>query len=140
MQDTDHKIVPLKLVVAIALIDLDNRVLISKRPIHKHMAGYWEFPGGKVEKGETPEGALIREVEEELAIRIDKSCLSPLTFASHKYESFHLLMPLFVCSVWNGSPKPVEGQVLKWVNIRELRNFDMLPADSPLKAFLRDFL
>ena len=122
MQDTDHKIVPLKLVVAIALIDLDNRVLISKRPIHKHMAGYWEFPGGKVEKGESPEGALIREGEVELAIRIDKSCLSPLTFASHKYESFHLLMPLFVCRVWNGSPKPVEGQVLKWVNIRELRN------------------
>ncbi len=128
------------LVAAVALIDVDGRVLIAKRPEGKSMAGLWEFPGGKVDKGETPEAALIREIREELAIDITQSCLAPLTFASHNYEDFHLLMTLFVCRVWNGVPSPQEGQELKWVPPTRLSSYDMPAADVPLVALLQDFL
>jgi 8-oxo-dGTP diphosphatase len=127
-------------VVAVALIDKDGRVLIARRPSYKSMAGLWEFPGGKVEYGETPENALIRELNEELGIDTWQSCLAPLSFASHSYEEFHLLMPLFVCRKWVGTPKPIEGQVLKWVSKNDLRNYDMPPADIPLVAAIRDWL
>jgi 8-oxo-dGTP diphosphatase len=127
-------------VVAVALIDKDGRVLIAQRPSYKSMAGLWEFPGGKVEYGETPENALIRELNEELGIDTWQSCLAPLSFASHSYEEFHLLMPLFVCRKWIGTPKPIEGQVLKWVSKNDLRNYDMPPADIPLVAAIRDWL
>ena len=131
---------PLKLVVAAALVDPDNRVLITKRPIGKPMAGLWEFPGGKATEGELPEQAIIRELKEELNIDITASCLAPLTFASHSYEDFHLLMPLFACRIWQGELLAMEGQELKWVRPVGLREYPMPPADKPLIAMLRDCL
>ncbi|MAZ02847.1 MAG: 8-oxo-dGTP diphosphatase MutT [Sneathiella sp.] len=131
---------PTVLVAAVALVDDDNRVLIAQRPDGKSMAGLWEFPGGKVETGETPETALIRELKEELAIDVTEACLAPLTFASHTYEKFHLLMPLYVCRRWSGTPRPIEGQTLKWVRAPRLGDFAMPPADIPLIAMLRDLL
>tara|TARA_B110000238_G_C15852310_1_gene321579 strand:- start:41 stop:439 length:399 start_codon:yes stop_codon:yes gene_type:complete len=128
------------LVSAVALIDRDGRVLLAQRPEGKSMAGLWEFPGGKVEVGETPEAALIRELEEELEINTWKSCLAPLTFASHAYEDFHLLMPLFACRKWEGMPQPRENQTLKWVRKQELRSYDMPAADVPLIPILYDWL
>ena len=128
------------LVAAVALVDPDGRVLIGQRPEGKHMAGLWEFPGGKVEDGETPEAALIRELEEELGIDTWESCLAPLTFASHTYDDFHLLMPLFACRKWDGIPTPREGQRLKWAAKEELRNYPMPPADIPIVPILRDWL
>jgi len=128
------------LVSAVALIDIDGRVLLAQRPTHKPMAGLWEFPGGKIEPGETPEAALIRELHEELGIDTWQSCLAPLTFASHSYESFHLLMPLFACRKWQGQPQPREGQILKWVAARDLRDFPMPAADIPLIPILQDWL
>ena len=128
------------LVSAVALIDVDGRVLLAQRPAGKSMAGLWEFPGGKVEPGETPEIALIRELEEELGIHTWDSCLAPLTFASHTYQQFHLLMPLFACRKWEGVPMPRENQALKWVRANELRNYPMPPADIPLIPILRDWL
>ena len=130
----------LVLVSAVALIDRDGRVLLAQRPAGKEMAGLWEFPGGKVEPGETPEAALIRELHEELGIDTWQSCLAPLTFASHAYERFHLLMPLFACRKWEGIPRAREGQALKWVRVRDLRDHPMPPADIPLIAALRDLL
>lgn len=127
-------------VVACALVDADNRILIAQRPQGKSMAGLWEFPGGKIETGETPEAALIRELEEELDIKTKESCLAPLTFASHSYEAFHLLMPLYICRRFWGTPKPKEGQVLKWVRAKQLRDYDMPPADEPLISHLLDYL
>ncbi|MPY71297.1 MAG: NUDIX domain-containing protein [Alphaproteobacteria bacterium] len=131
---------PTMLVAAVALVDVDGRVLIARRPEGKPMAGLWEFPGGKVHDGETPEAALIRELVEELGIDTEESCLAPLTFASHTYETFHLLMPLYVCRVWQGTPRPREGQTLKWVRPMQLRDYPMPPADVPLVAMLRDLL
>ena len=131
---------PILLVAAVALVDVDGRVLIAKRPQGKAMAGLWEFPGGKVEQGELPEEALIRELREELGIDVVKSCLAPLAFASHSYEDFHLLMPLFVCRVWEGTVDAREGQELAWVKPMRLRDYPMPPADEPLTAILRDFL
>ncbi|WP_299349015.1 8-oxo-dGTP diphosphatase MutT [uncultured Shimia sp.] len=128
------------LVSAVALIDVDGRVLLAQRPEGKSMAGLWEFPGGKVEAGETPEAALIRELQEELGIDTWESCLAPLTFASHSYEEFHLLMPLFACRKWQGTPMSKENQTLKWVRPEQLRDFDMPPADIPLIPILRDWL
>ena len=130
----------LLLVAAVALIDADGRVLIAQRPEGKAMAGLWEFPGGKVEAGETPEAALIRELHEELGIDTHASCLAPLTFASHAYPDFHLLMPLFACRRWQGTARPREGQVLKWVRAKDLRAYPMPPADLPLIPILRDWL
>ncbi len=131
---------PLLLVSAVALIDNDGRVLISKRPIGKAMAGMWEFPGGKVEKNETPEGALIRELYEELSVDTVESCLAPFTFASYSYEHFHLVMPLYVCRKWKGDVRPTEGQKIRWVYPRSLKEYEMLPADKPLVAMIRDYL
>ncbi len=131
---------PILLVVAVALLDVDNRVLLSRRPEGKHMAGLWEFPGGKIHDGETPEAALIREMNEELAIDTAESCLAPLTFASHEYEKFHLLMPLYVCRKWKGIVTPTEGQELKWVRKQALADYPMPPADVPLISILRDWL
>jgi 8-oxo-dGTP diphosphatase len=128
------------LVSAVALIDKDGRVLIAQRPEGKSMAGLWEFPGGKIEEGETPEAALIRELHEELGIETWSSCLAPITFASHSYDEFHLLMPVFACRKWGGIPQPKEGQTLKWVFARDLTNYPMPPADIPLIAHLRDWL
>ena len=130
----------LKLVVAVALIDTDGRVLLARRPAGKEMAGLWEFPGGKVDEGESPEAALVRELREELGIDVSASCLAPLTFASHAYERFHLLMPLYVCRKWQGQLHPHEGQELKWVRVQNLGDYPMPPADVPLVAMLRDFL
>ena len=131
---------PILLVSACALLDRDNRILIAQRPEGKHMAGLWEFPGGKVEAGETPEESLIRELEEELGVKTWQSCLAPLTFASHAYPDFHLLMPLFVCRKWEGTPLSNEGQQLKWVRVENLRDYPMPPADEPLIPALRDLL
>ena len=128
------------LVSAVALIDVDGRILLAQRPDGKSMAGLWEFPGGKIEAGETPEVALIRELYEELGIETWESCLAPLTFASHSYESFHLLMPLFACRKWSGQMQPREGQTLKWVKSKDLRNYPMPPADIPLIPILRDWV
>jgi 8-oxo-dGTP diphosphatase len=128
------------LVVAAALIDKDGRILLAQRPPNKSMAGLWEFPGGKVEDGENPEDALIRELNEELGIDTWGSCLAPLSFASHSYEDFHLLMPLFACRKWIGTPMAMEGQVLKWVSKNDLKNYAMPPADIPLIAAIRDWL
>ncbi len=131
---------PRLLVAAAALVDIDGRVLLAQRPEGKSLAGLWEFPGGKVRDGETPEAALVRELNEELAIDITESCLAAFTFASYAYETFHLLMPLYLCRVWKGTPKPVEGQVLKWVRPLDMRGYPMPPADVPLVAMLRDWL
>ncbi len=128
------------LVSAVALIDVDGRVLLAQRPEGKSMAGLWEFPGGKVEQGETPEAALIRELQEELGIDTWASCIAPLTFASHSYEDFHLLMPLFACRKWDGIVQGREGQALKWVRATDLRDYPMPPADVPLIPILRDWL
>jgi len=127
-------------VVACALIDPDRRVLIAQRPEGKSLAGLWEFPGGKVEAGETPEAALIRELEEELGISTKTACLAPLSFASHSYDDFHLLMPLYVCRKWQGIPQPKEHIALKWVRAQSLRDYPMPPADEPLVAALCDLL
>jgi 8-oxo-dGTP diphosphatase len=131
---------PVVLVVAVALIDADGRVLLAQRPEGKAMAGLWEFPGGKVLSGEPPEAALIRELKEELGIDVTEACLAPLTFASHRYESFHLLMPLYVCRRWSGIVAAQEGQALAWVRPQKLDQYAMPPADKPLVAMLRDLL
>ena len=128
------------LVVACALVDVDGRVLICKRPQGKSLAGLWEFPGGKVEAGETPEAALIREMNEELGITITQSCLAPFVFASHTYETFHLMMPLYLCRRWSGVVVAKEHEALAWVKPNALSNYEMPPADAPLIAYLRDFL
>lgn len=130
----------LLLVAAAALVDRDNRVLIAQRPVGKSMAGLWEFPGGKVNKGETPEAALVRELKEELGIEVCDTCLGPFTFASHSYETFHLLMPLYLCRTWEGEIVPAEGQVIKWVKASRLSGYPMPPADLPLIPMLRDLL
>ena len=131
---------PIVLVVAVALVDADGRVLLARRPPGKAMEGLWEFPGGKLATGETPEQALIRELREELGIDTEQSCLAPLAFASHGYDDFHLLMPLYVCRVWNGTVVPKEGQELRWVRPVRLGDFPMPPADAPLIPVLRDLL
>lgn len=131
---------PIVLVSAVALIDIDDRVLLARRPEGKAMAGLWEFPGGKLHEGETPEEALIRELDEELGISTHESCLAPIAFASHAYDSFHLLMPLFVCRKWEGIPEAREGQELAWVRPARLRDYPMPPADIPLVAQLQDLL
>ena len=128
------------LVSAVALIDPDGRVLLAQRPEGKSMAGLWEFPGGKVEAGETPEGALVRELHEELGIETWSSCLAPLTFASHTYNDFHLLMPLFACRKWDGIVQGKEGQKLAWVYAKDLNKYPMPPADIPIIPILRDWL
>jgi len=128
------------LVAAVALVDADGRVLVSRRPDGKPLAGLWEFPGGKVEAGERPETALIRELREELAIDVTEACLAPLTFASHVYEDFHLLMPLYVCRRWQGLVRAAEGQELRWVKPLKLRELAMPPADIPLIPHLIDLL
>ncbi|MFW5655462.1 MAG: 8-oxo-dGTP diphosphatase MutT [Roseicyclus sp.] len=128
------------LVSAVALVDVDGRVLLAQRPDGKSMAGLWEFPGGKVEPGETPEAALVRELHEELGIKTWDSCLAPLTFASHSYPDFHLLMPVFVCRKWTGRPQSREGQRLAWVRPKDLRDYPMPPADEPLIPLLRDWI
>ena len=127
-------------VAAVTLIDPEGRILLAQRPEGKSMAGLWEFPGGKVEPGETPEEALIRELQEELGINTWRSCLAPLTFASHSYESFHLLMPLFACRKWEGIPQAQEGQTLKWVRAQNLKDFEMPPADIPLIPMIREWV
>ena len=131
---------PVVLVVAVALVDVDGRVLLAQRPEGKPLAGLWEFPGGKVHAGETPEAALIRELHEELGVDTAASCLAPFTFASHEYESFHLLMPLYVCRKWTGTPEPREAQRLTWVRPVRMGDYPMPPADKPLVAMLRDLL
>jgi 8-oxo-dGTP diphosphatase len=131
---------PILLVSAVALVDVDGRILLAQRPEGKSLAGLWEFPGGKVDPGETPEAALVRELEEELGIDTRTSCLAPLAFASHSYETFHLLMPLFVCRQWKGRPTPREGQTLAWVPAPRLRDYPMPPADLPLIPLLQDWL
>lgn len=131
---------PLLLVVACALIDRDNRILLAQRPQGKAMAGLWEFPGGKIEPGETPEQALIRELEEELSVRTQAACLAPLTFASHAYDDFHLMMPLFICRKFEGIAVSREGQALKWVRAGALRDYPMPAADEPLIPVLEDLL
>jgi len=137
---TDSGAKPLLLVAACALIDIDNRVLLARRPEGKKMAGLWEFPGGKLNPGETPEEALIRELKEELGIDVTASCLAPFAFASHAYEKFHLLMPLYLCRRWKGIPTPRENQTLTWVRPQRLTDYEMPPADKPLIPLLRDFL
>ena len=131
---------PTILVAAVALFDTDGRVLIAQHPAGKSMAGLWEFPGGKVKRRETPEAALIRELKEELAVDTVESCLAPFTFASHAYDDFHLLMPLYVCRKWEGRVTPMENQQIKWVMPMRLGDYPMPPADKPLIAMLRDYL
>jgi 8-oxo-dGTP diphosphatase len=128
------------LVAAAALVDVDGRVLICKRPHGKHLAGMWEFPGGKVEKGETPEACLIRELHEELGINVVQACLAPFVFTSHAYDSFHLLMPLYVCRRWNGVVQAREHEAIAWVRPNQMADYPMPPADAPLVAWLRDLL
>ena len=131
----------LLLVVACALVDEDGRVLLAQRPEGKHLAGYWEFPGGKLAPGETPESCLVRELREELGVATETACLAPLTFASHAYERFHLLMPLYVCRKWQGEPLPREGQAaLRWVRARRLRELEITPAGVALVPFLEELL
>ncbi len=137
---SDSGVLPIVLVSAVALVDVDGRVLMAQRPVGKSMAGKWEFPGGKVEAGETPEVALIRELKEELAIDVRHSCLAPIAFASHAYDDFHLLMPLFACRVWQGEPTPQEAQSLQWVRPVRMLDLDLPPADIPLVAILRDVI
>ncbi len=137
---SDHSAKKIILVSAVALVDPDGRILLAQRPEGKSMAGLWEFPGGKVEPGEAPEAALIRELREELGIDTEESCLAPLTFASHSYDDFHLLMPLFVCRKWEGTPRPQEGQTLAWARANRLRDYPMPAADIPLIPMLRDLL
>jgi 8-oxo-dGTP diphosphatase len=132
--------VRLLLVAACALVDTDGRVLVTQRPPGKQMAGLWEFPGGKIEPGESPEATLVRELREELGIDTRSACLAPLTFASHGYDDFHLLMPLYVCRTWQGIARPLEGQGLRWLRPRDLRTLEMPPADTPLIAPLIDLL
>lgn len=131
---------PILLVVAAALVDRDNRVLLAQRPEGKTLAGLWEFPGGKVNLNETPEQALVRELEEELGIKVCLKCLAPFTFASHTYETFHILMPLYVCRNWEGEISPREGQTLKWVRPGNLNDYPMPPADVPFIPWLKDLL
>ena len=131
---------PILLVAAAALVDRENRVLLAQRPPGKSLAGLWEFPGGKVDPGETPERALIRELQEELSIDVCPTCLAPFTFASHTYDTFHLLMPLYLCRSWDGVIAPREGQTVKWVRAMRLADYPMPPADLPLIPFLRDLL
>ena len=131
---------PVVVVIACALVDDDGRVLIARRPPGAAMAGMWEFPGGKLEKGETPEQCIIRELEEELGIKVKAPCLAPLTFASHEYDDFHLLMPLYGARRWQGVPRAREGQKLAWAKLADLRNYEMPPADQPLVAMLFDLL
>ncbi len=131
---------PVVLVVAVALVDADGRVLLTQRPPGKKLAGMWEFPGGKVEANETPEAALLRELREELGLDISAACLAPFAFASHSYDDFHLLMPLYVCRRWAGQPEGREGQALKWVRPVKMGELPMPPADVPLVAMLRDLL
>ena len=131
---------PVVLVAAVALVDIDGRVLIARRPEGKSMAGLWEFPGGKVHDGETPERALVRELNEELGIDVTESCLGAFTFASHTYADFHLLMPLYLCRKWKGTPTAHHHSALKWVRPDKLADYEMPPADKPLVAMLRDFL
>ena len=128
------------LVAACALVDADGRVLLAKRPEGRPLAGLWEFPGGKVKPDETPEAALVRELREELGIEVAEKCLAPLTFASHAYEAFHLLMPLYACRKWEGEVRPLEGQEIVWIRANRLGDYAMPPADEPLKAMLRDLL
>ncbi|KAF5881892.1 MULTISPECIES: 8-oxo-dGTP diphosphatase MutT [Rhizobium] len=137
MSEAGRKIL---LVAACALIDADGRILLAQRPEGKSLAGLWEFPGGKVEPGETPEETLVRELEEELGINTKIACLAPLTFASHSYETFHLLMPLYICRRYEGIPQGREGQALKWVRPQALREYPMPPADEPLIPMLQDLL
>lgn len=127
---------PLLFVTAIALVDEAGRVLLAQRPVGKDMAGLWEFPGGKVAEGETPEQALVREMKEELDLRVDAADLQPLTFASHAYERFHLFMPLFLCRRWQGEPRPMEGQQIAWAFPKDFAAYPMPPADEPLAKFL----
>ena len=136
--DTDG--LPTVLVSAVVLVDVDGRVLLAQRPAGKRMAGLWEFPGGKVEPGETPEVALIRELNEELDIDTAESCLAPLSFVSHAYDDFHLLMLVYVCRKWKGTPRPVEGNALTWARAARLRDYEMPPADLPLIAVIQDLL
>ncbi len=131
---------PILTVVAVALVDADGRVLLAQRPPGKSMAGLWEFPGGKIHPGESPEAALIRELKEEIDIDVTEACLAPFTFASHRYESFHLLMPLYVCRRWKGVTRPREGQTLAWVRPEKLGEYPMPSADKPLVAMLQDLL
>ena len=131
---------PLLVIPAIALVDNDGRILLAKRPRNKPMAGLWEFPGGKIEKGETPEQALIREIDEELGINTKQSCLAPVSFASHAYDAFHLVLLLYICRRWQGSPKPQEGGELAWVKPSQLRQFVMPPANKEFISVLQDLL
>ncbi len=131
---------PIFLVVGVALIDADDRILLAQRPKGKPMCGLWEFPGGKVESGETPEMALVREIKEELGIDITESCLAPFSFSSYAYQDFHLLMPIYLCRVWKGVPTPKEEQKLKWIRLEDFHNYPMPPADLPLVAMLKEFL
>ncbi len=131
---------PIVLVAACSLVDADGRILLAQRPEGKSMAGLWEFPGGKVETGERPEETLIRELNEELGLIVNEACLAPLTFASHAYEDFHLLMPLYICRRWDGTPSGREGQSLKWVRPMRLRDYPMPAADEPLIPFLMDLV
>ncbi|OWO90174.1 NTP pyrophosphohydrolase [Rhizobium esperanzae] len=137
MSEAGRKIL---LVAACALIDADGRILLAQRPEGKSLAGLWEFPGGKVEPGETPEETLVRELEEELGVKTKIACLAPLTFASHSYETFHLLMPLYICRRYEGIAQGLEGQALKWVRAQALREYPMPPADEPLIPMLQDLL
>ena len=139
-ESTSTNPLPTVLVSAVALVDRDGRVLLAQRPEGKKLAGMWEFPGGKVEPGETPEAALIRELGEELGIDTAESCLAPLSFASHSYDDFHLIMLVFVCRKWQGHPRPLEGGDLAWVRAARLRDYEMPPADLPLIPVLQDLL